>query len=108
MAAVTEFAFDAFPGRLLRVALFTDVSNGRRVRMCRALKLPASRALNAPLPRPACVRSALIAQLTSGVMEPEAAFLNATVARVLAALALALRLRRLRPRMWRSVRVATR
>jgi hypothetical protein len=61
---------------------------------------PASRALNAPLPRPACVRSALIAQLTSGVMEPEAAFLNATVARVrCATLALlALRLRCLRPR----------
>lgn len=39
------FAFEAFPGRCLRVALFRDVANGRHVRLVSACaRLTPSRA----------------------------------------------------------------
>ena len=47
------FQFEAFPGRCLRVALFTDVTNG----------------------------GALLQLITSGALAPEAALLNASMVR---------------------------
>jgi hypothetical protein len=72
--AAEELTLEAFPGRTLRVALFTDVSNGRRVRA----RARATAHLAARL-TPRAARSELLALLTSGAMEPEAAFINAAM-----------------------------
>ena len=74
MHAPTCFAFEAFPGRTLRVALFTGVANGG----CASTRLPST---HASRPEAAHACSALVKLLVAGTLSPEAAFVNATMAR---------------------------
>jgi hypothetical protein len=57
MGDTHSFTFEAFPGRTLRAALFTDVSNGRRV-ACHAV-FPSPVAVSAFSARGALTLSAL-------------------------------------------------